>query len=775
MRWWPVLVLAAGCRRDVEVHRVELSEASQLLTGRGDTATLRATAYDADGNALPDAEITWRTDDRSVVTVSPEGRLEAATDVGWTQVRAVADGVSSDPMLAWVARVPDGALLFDDRQLVEGPTQVGGPAPVTTGTRFEVVLDDVPVPAPGVVVLAAQDAPVAGKVVSASKVAKGVAIELEVAPLPELFIDVALELHDRGVVEVTPQPAGEFELAGFDCESAVTPTGGWPVPDFVLGVTDQITVDRDVVIDLQARELQRVLLELRGVLRLDVAGTVQFPLKLDTSLECRRRMGLLKFPFPGVFALLLATKVPLGVGFVADGAFEANGVSYTATGFARVEVDQGFEYTATDGMRTIDRFEPSHDLKVTWATPLIEEGATIKASLFPYLYADLNVGHPMSEFLGREDDDYEIVALKAGVKGEYELTAPVDQVHDPVNQSKYSVAAHGELGYGDDMAELLQFFGLPTDTLQLDPPKDSALLRSPEGTGSVDPPEVVKDQKVTVRAELDPATVDFTDGYNVEAVHVLREQNGAWNEVSTVPAEADGQTTFDWEWTPTQQDQDDGATQFAWLVETKEMPGVLLEIEPDSRESVGEEQATVTVYGPYLWYFASLPVADNSKAVVTANYQSLLLAPSTLPVTLISPMDYRGTWVGCTLRSDGPNRTVLEVQDTIATGGSGAQCDLFTSFSFSVPGTLTATMNPTAEATLPDSTRVAIQTYPQWFRVADWYTNNVPELTLTPLHVDAGSQDIWFQYIRSPLATTTAVGPLVTYTLTFTPDPPATP
>lgn len=742
-----LLALAAvasvsACRGTPEVARVQLGQAFQLLDGDGDSAPLRATAFDADGNALPDVELRWRSRDPDVVAVNPEGVVEARVSAGSTEVWAEVGDARSASAVVWVADAASGALLVDDRQIA-GPTPAGAGDTLSYGDQFDVTLTDVAVPAPGTLVIARQSAPVSGRVVSARKVGRDVQVTLEVVGVAELFSEIDLAFDDSALVEPLPVPAASFDLAGFSCSADNTPGGGWPVPDFATALSDQFVVEREVRIVGRDATIEFARVALTGHARADLAATLDFPLTWQGALTCERELGLARFPFPGALAFVLAAKVPVGVGFVADGSFEATAVKYRANGFVRADTVLGFEYTAADGLQELSTFSPSHDLAVTWDTPVQTAGATIKAGLYAYLFAAMNIGHPYSELLGRADKDFKMVKLKAGVKGSYELTAPADQVHDPVNASSYNVALHGELSAEQDYKELLEFFGFPADTITFDPPPDAALLRSPEGSGSLDPPEVVANQPVTVRADLDPATVAGEDGYQVDAVHVWRQQNDVWTEVATIPA-ADGQTEFLWSWTPTPADETDGEAEFAWTTSTTAMPDAQFEIAPDSRERVGGPLSTRVVVGnPW-------NPANRTQAWVGAGlpYVVDLLDADTdqLPVALQASNGVSDATF--TVREEGPSALVLDSIQYVAPG-EHAQLVANLELSFADPGSLElevdagwpvggTTMAVTLEQTAPYPTLIgSFDTLPGIVSVD---VPAGPQVVLVTVHTATGAQ-----------------------------------
>ena len=122
------------------------------------------------------------------MSVDAGGRLQANA-VGSAQIVAEASGGKSAPTLVVVATPQAGALLVTDAQVmsVGAPLAVDPSVPPDAGTRYEVTLQGVAAPANGTVVLAAETAPVAGKVVATRAEAGDLVVTLAIAPLDQLF------------------------------------------------------------------------------------------------------------------------------------------------------------------------------------------------------------------------------------------------------------------------------------------------------------------------------------------------------------------------------------------------------------------------------------------------------------------------------------------------------------------------------------------------------------------------------------------------------------
>lgn len=572
-----LLLLPLSCKPPAEstVERVVLAASSQLVAGPGEAVRLGAIAYDASGDRIDDVQLTWHTADASVVTVDDSGMLTGVA-IGSTEVVAEVGGVASEPVLVWVATLPDGAVTFDDVQLVSGPDLPE--EPLLPGIVYEVVLAGVGRPRVGTVVLAAQDAPVAGRVVQATEGADGTALTLEVVGLTELLVDARIALHDSwDASEAGSRRETTFNLAGFECTLDAETSDPWPEPTLVFSPSSDLTLDRDLEVDLESGVVQHLLLRLSGYARLDVTGQLPFATNFKGTLGCEGVGSTLRFPAPGFLGLLLSVKLPLGVGFEAEASTVSTAAVYEAQGFVRAGIDLGVEFDPIAGLRTFEGFEPTHDLVVRRDTPALDEGMTLQGSFFPYLFAKLRIGPHFS------DRDLDLAALKAGVKVDVQYTTAGAQADNPAGASSYRGAIHGELAAGSHLKTFLESVGLSADAVVFEPPADQPLFESPRGETSRSTSDVIAGEPVTLTVEMDPATLQSDEGYNVGAVHFQRyDEESGWAPVAEVPSQSDGQTTFQWEWTPTDDDELDRSVRFAAFVDTVEAPGMLLEVEPDS-------------------------------------------------------------------------------------------------------------------------------------------------------------------------------------------------
>jgi len=115
--------VAVTVRQDVAELVIDPEEAT--VDAVGETVQFTAEAFDAEGTPIPDPELSWRTDDTSVATVSQDG-LATAVGRGQTEIFVEANGISVSAVLnvdlqitrivitpAQVITTPGGTVQYD--------------------------------------------------------------------------------------------------------------------------------------------------------------------------------------------------------------------------------------------------------------------------------------------------------------------------------------------------------------------------------------------------------------------------------------------------------------------------------------------------------------------------------------------------------------------------------------------------------------------------------------------------------------------------------------
>ncbi len=389
-----------------EVHafaHIEISPSALMLTSKGDSNTLSAQMIDADGKSV-DANFIWSSSDESMVTVNQEGVVVAVGSLGSATIIAQADGMKSPPVVVLVAQPGPGAVLVKDQQVID-IVPVDADAPYVPGFKYWVTLSGLDeAPAAGTIMLALEEAAIAGLVVKAEPSGDNTLVTLEIAPLEELFagldieqtfpLDAADILMDPAVLEeedVTidengwivftpkegveapnpnpdppppPDTAGDqdepgpgenkFKLFGFTCVAKA----GFPKP--AGKITKKLKFENlkaDVKVKLiplpvpifpWILPVTPVKIIISGTMEIIFVTSVTVSAAFETKINCERQLGTIPVPLAGPLSVVLSGKVPVGIGFEIGGKVELAQVGAKMTLNPRMAVKFGYDCTLPD-------------------------------------------------------------------------------------------------------------------------------------------------------------------------------------------------------------------------------------------------------------------------------------------------------------------------------------------------------------------------------------------------------------------------------------------
>ncbi len=544
--------------------RLEISPQGVLLAAGGRPATLTALAFDRQGRAMA-APVTWSSSRPDVAAVSAAGVVTRTGGSGAAQIVAESGGVRSTPVLAVAATPAAGAVLIDDAQLVAGPQEVDPGEAFDVGWRYRVTLAGLAgPPAPGTLLLATGEAPVAGRVVSAAAVAGGVEVVLEIVPIPQLFdelvvqetvqlrgaalpTEAALEafhaaplpgggwrLEPRLLALAAPAPAGGgFAIGPFTCTTGLEwPLGGVEPRD--------LSVDSDVayVIDYVRRSSEGTLfreLTATGVLTLDFTVAVRLAFSGEGKVTCEALPWRVRLPVPGVLGLLFGATIPVGVGTEHAVKVDVANLGFDLTRTMVLTVKGGFTCAAPgEDCTSVNGVDFESTGHTTFVGPgLSQARAALTGSA--YGLAKLAFGNPWIQKL-----QFELVEFKAGVKSTVDYAPMTAQAGDPAYHSRLAL---GFFAQAEAAATAKQVKNL-VDVKFIDAvvAKDWAIDEVPGGAFTASAAVVEPGQPVTLRVALDDT--DYLFRYVIAAVEVWRRTGPVTLErICSVPA-ASGQREF---------------------------------------------------------------------------------------------------------------------------------------------------------------------------------------------------------------------------------------
>jgi len=650
---------------------VAIDQASVFFTGAGQTRALTALASDAQGVPLG-GPLVWSSSAPDKVAVDASGRLTALA-IGSAQITAATAGAVSPPTLVVVAEPQAGALLVTDAQVVSigAPAVAAGAAPGAPPQYDVTLLQGTAAPLPGTVVLAAESAPIAGKVVTTHPDGSGrLVVTLALAPLPQLFrawdIDwkIALSAFPATPTPATPQSLGAawaeardaraHPLAAkrpldtlspfkpFDCEASIAPQLLEHKATLALdnklelmiqdspghsrhSLEGSATITGSAGVKLKAGFAAKGTCDATAQIKLPVFGWVSAFI-----------MPAVRFGLGGAFAgevLLVQGELAVegDVVFTALMGWECGGVSPDCRALDSTSADSHF--------RPKSKFPTASDMQV-------------KVSGQFYVLAGLDASLLMG--LGNA----KIVEARYGPKQSFDLAFEEDQAVRADYASSYDLKMEGVVEPGSALKKAIAaVIGDESVELSFKATTSTPLSESPKGTLAADKTRVAIGAPIVFTVDLDPNTVAYkVIGYNVTGLELYRRRD---DELIFTPWKALTMVTGlrgTYTWTPDAADA--GNYEVAAFVNTEIQPLPWLEIAPSSVQKVEVSCFTAGVQA----IGAGRPRLQAASTRRTGP-QATTCAD---------------TWVGTTTSGDaayGPNQTeatlTLKVDDRVSGQGPG--------------------------------------------------------------------------------------------------------
>ena len=602
-----LVLLIAGCSADssdiasppqegppLATGSVVVNRSAVLLTGVGQSRQLSVQTKDGSGSTV-NAGVVWSSSAPDQVSVDASGRVTAGA-IGSAMVFATSGAVKSAPVFVVVAEPQPGALVVSDDQVVAvGPPLGVGPNDIPgLGTRYEVRLTGVATPpAPGTVVLAAENAPVAGTVVSTRNESGALVVTLALRPLSELLarydinwnIDLAAF---PAVLDLTPprspnayaprviadprtsRPDANIiqPFTALSCEASLAPV--------LASKTLQLAPN----VDLQLDFVESPVRTRRAVVgSLKMVGKVALKLNAGFKVSggCLAQV-LIRIPVGGPLALGIMPGVRIGVGVSLEGQIFVTAGELSATGEVGTEVEMGYECGGTSATcQGLDRLTPIN--KDTVKFEVLNPVSGMRVELQGQIY--LLVGLDAVLFTAWT---IPLVEAKAGPVQSVDLGWEEDQALNPGYSSKYDLKLEAVVEPGSGVNTLIDwFFG--GRVLSFQAKVSTTLSESPKGTLTVSRPVAsISGGPVELRVDL-TNTDYFMIGYNVVHVELWQKRAEAekFTKLRTFDVTASNQTIFTHSWQPTIDDF--GTNKFAVFVYTRfPVPG--LEIADNSIREV---------------------------------------------------------------------------------------------------------------------------------------------------------------------------------------------
>jgi hypothetical protein len=588
--------------------QVQISTSFVFLAGVGQTKTLSASALDSKGQPVhPD--ITWTSSAPDQIGVDASGKL-TALKIGSAQIFAQGGGTTSPPALVVAAEPAAGALLVTDAQVASVGDFLNlpdGQYPAL-GTQYEVRLSGIATPpAAGTIVLAAERAHVAGRVVATRNEGSVLVVTLETAALPDLMKNVAidweLDLSAFDAAESTATPTGLVERSKLDsggglklrpfqefgCNGGISPA--------LVNIQKTFTPSATGTLILRAGFLGGLLGEAR--VELQSSYDLAYLLKLEVqagvkgTMTCRVQ-DLVPIPVDGWLEVVVAPAIQYGVGLDLSAELVAASAELDLQGSVGLALDVGVACPSEGPCIPINSLTPTLKVTPTVRYPSKNDvHAKLSAHLYSFCSFNVVVG-------GGKVADFEILIGKLGPEQDADLGFEQDQAKRTDYASTYNLKQAGDITISSGIADVLDYLrGKGKGILSPQPspltegrPRaaistyNQVLAHSPTGTFEVDKKEVGVNQKVMLNVYLDAGNLDYyLLGYNVQSIDIyqLKEGGSDYQPLKSIAATVPEQFHFQAEWDPTVDDL--GNNTLVAFVKTG-MPVLELEIGPDTQKQV---------------------------------------------------------------------------------------------------------------------------------------------------------------------------------------------
>ncbi len=619
----------AGVPQDTKIARIKIIPGTVMLTEVGETRALQAKAFNAFDEEL-DAAFTWTSSHPDQIEIDAAGEI-IARSLGSAEIKAVADGVTSQSAIALVTTPVAGALLVTDEQIIEDPAPVDGTTPFGLGFQYKVTLRGISPPFVGEILLGTGEAPVGGRVVAVEQAGQNVVVTLEVIPISEMFDRFVFnETIDLKTAPITvPEAVSEFYDLQTNPDGSLlftlkpdVPAAGKPETEIRSGVrrapigtsanpfhpfdcefttgpffslnalSPTITLERDlslpIIYDDVTGDLRKLSLKgrVKGVFQITNTLTAQF----EAKASCKREMIRITIPIGGPIALIFGGQVPVGIGFEVGGKVTFAGAGFTLKAEAEATTEIGMTCPASSPCGMINTFDVTGQTTADWVLPdgfNPDAQLRFEPALSGFGFAKLSLG-PSSTVLATQMAlqqalpfinvlsvlSIDAFEFKAGPTLGANLAPVEGQILSASYASDYKLSLDFKAGPSQNIAPILGVIGVSLVNAQF---AASNILTTSPGAAevTVDRADFGQGDIVGFAVKLDPTTINFIPGvYNVESIHIYRKitqlDGSTTVEEVAFQASADGQSEFSLSWVALESDT--SASNFFAFVSTKLLP-----------------------------------------------------------------------------------------------------------------------------------------------------------------------------------------------------------
>ena len=345
---------------------IVVSHHDVLVNGTGGTAQLNAYAVNSAGQKLDD-EITWLSDNQTIVTVDETGQLTGLVTNGNASVTASISDITSSPVRVTIATLASGAMVLDSSQIIGDVTLKNQALSPSDTNPFHVVVSKNFAVSVGDKIVGTAPSYVGGEVVSIEDNINDKILTLKALPVADLFED--LQINETVKIEnlqefVSPEIAEKYNIETKEDGSIVfnikpgtnnkpvtlnpgttrskvssraendgvetldlgimaclykTELGVQPI---TLNVTpDHIVINPDLDLIFEYDEdnggLKKIAVD--GTLDAGFYYDIGLQANFDGFIECEQELFVIEPSLPGVFDTIIGVAIPVSVGFRIDG------------------------------------------------------------------------------------------------------------------------------------------------------------------------------------------------------------------------------------------------------------------------------------------------------------------------------------------------------------------------------------------------------------------------------------------------------------------------
>lgn len=618
---------------DVEpvVARVEVASHQVVLAGIGASQQLVATPVDEDGDPVAGEVVVWSSLDPDIVSVTDDG-LATTEAVGMAKLVAEVpgSGIATKVRVSTSLPAPGTILVDPAHKLAEPALLEAGPEETAPfGARMEVVLSHAAPALAAGDLLIFTDWSLSAEVDAVEVRANDVRVELTVAPYDggfealELRFDYTLdELIFRGATGAASGGAERgsavakalasaspinvsldgnaklFDLGPFKC---TTPIATLIDASSIVSTVEPTVLFQEIDSGFSLLIENFEVVELRFApyveMRVDLNGDLTLGDALNGVMKCKFTDPLSPTIPPGTIETPPSTlgyvEIPHGFGFELVALAETQGTRLRFDGFVVASMHFGFAYTADEGWETINERSLDQDNLSVQTLPSDLTGednqtSELVATLFTFVSSKAKVGVPgftVSRTIETFETGFELSAQVGNANA---------QVRDPLFRSEAELYVYAERKMKDANFFLgglnIMFPGALLVTTALDAAVDiesffgwefaAELGRTPLGSMAPDG-DFDEGESTGLRVSLDAAELDFWGTYQIDRVEVHRV-SGSGGTMETHPfltfGASEGQSSFDWEITPTESDVEAGEIRLVAFAYSTEFPGVPLQL-----------------------------------------------------------------------------------------------------------------------------------------------------------------------------------------------------